>query len=120
VYGGPWLLVVGLASIACGVAYTGGPYPLAYHGWGDVFVFIFFGLVAVTMTYFVQAGTITAGAWVLGAGIGALATTILVVNNYRDEPTDRHAGKRTTTVRFGRGLPSPSSSPCTWWPSGLC
>jgi 1,4-dihydroxy-2-naphthoate polyprenyltransferase len=104
VYGGPWLLVVGLASIACGVAYTGGPYPLAYHGWGDVFVFIFFGLVAVTMTYFVQAGTITAGAWVLGAGIGALATTILVVNNYRDEPTDRHAGKRTTTVRFGRGF----------------
>jgi len=104
VYGGPWLLVVGLASIACGVAYTGGPYPLAYHGWGDVFVMIFFGFVAVTVTYFVQAGTISPGAWVLGAGIGALATTILVVNNYRDEPTDRRVGKRTTAVRFGRGF----------------
>ncbi len=100
-FGGWPLLVVGVLSIACGIAYTGGPYPLAYHGWGDVFVFIFFGLVAVTATYFVQAGGIAPAAWLLGAGIGALATNILVVNNYRDIETDRRAGKRTTAVRFG-------------------
>lgn len=100
-FGGWPLLVVGVLSIACGIAYTGGPYPLAYHGWGDVFVFIFFGLVAVTATYFVQAGGIGPAAWLLGTGIGALATNILVVNNYRDIETDRRAGKLTTAVRFG-------------------
>lgn len=100
-FGGWPLLVIGVLSIVCGVAYTGGPYPLAYHGWGDVFVFIFFGLVAVAATYFVQAGTVSTGAWLVGAGIGALATNILVVNNYRDIETDRVAGKRTTAVRFG-------------------
>ncbi len=57
-WGGPWMLVVGIASIACGVAYTGGPWPLGYHGFGDVFVFLFFGVVAVNVTYFVQAGRI--------------------------------------------------------------
>lgn len=101
-YGGWPLLLVGVASILCGVAYTGGPYPLGYNGLGDVFVFVFFGLVAVGATYFVQAGVITGEAWMLGAGIGALATNILVVNNYRDADTDQVAGKRTTVVRFGR------------------
>jgi 1,4-dihydroxy-2-naphthoate polyprenyltransferase len=100
-YGGWPLLIIGLASIACGVAYTGGPYPLAYHGLGDVFVFVFFGLVAVAATYFVQAGHVTREAWIVGVGIGALATNILVVNNYRDIATDRKAGKRTLAVRFG-------------------
>ena len=102
-YGGWPLLVIGVASIACGVAYTGGPYPLAYHGWGDVFVFVFFGLVAVGATAFVQTGRLTAAAWVAGAGIGALATNILVANNYRDVETDAKAGKRTLLVRWGRG-----------------
>lgn len=101
-FGGWPLLVIGVASIACGVAYTGGPYPLAYHGWGDVFVFVFFGLVAVGATYFVQAGFVATDAWLLGSAIGALSTNILVVNNYRDFETDRAAGKRTLVVRLGR------------------
>lgn len=100
-YGGWPLLVVGITSIVCGIIYTGGPYPLAYHGWGDVFVLVFFGFVAVIATYFVQMGTITTAAWLIGAGIGALATNILVVNNYRDIATDRAADKRTLAVRFG-------------------
>lgn len=103
-YGGWPLLIVGLASIASGVAYTGGPYPLGYNGLGDLFVFIFFGLVAVCATYFVQAGGITAEAWAAGCGVGVLSMNILVVNNYRDVETDARAGKRTTVVRFGRGF----------------
>ncbi|MBC8040767.1 MAG: 1,4-dihydroxy-2-naphthoate polyprenyltransferase [Opitutaceae bacterium] len=103
-FGGWPLLAVGVASILCGVAYTGGPYPLGYNGLGDVFVFIFFGLVAVAATYFVQAGVVTDEAWIIGAGIGALAANILVVNNYRDVETDAKAGKRTLVVRFGRGF----------------
>jgi 1,4-dihydroxy-2-naphthoate octaprenyltransferase len=101
-YGGWPLLVIGVASIVCGVAYTGGPYPLGYNGLGDVFVFIFFGLVAVCATYFVQAGGVTPEAVLCGVGVGLLATNILVVNNYRDVETDERAGKRTLVVRFGR------------------
>lgn len=103
-FGGWPLVLIGVVSILCGYAYTGGPYPLAYHGLGDVFVFAFFGLVAVTATYFVQAGTVTTDAWLIGAGIGGLATNILVVNNHRDIATDRKAGKRTLAVRFGEGF----------------
>lgn len=102
-YGGWPLLMIGVASIACGVAYTGGPYPLAYHGLGDVFVFVFFGLVATGATAFVQTGRITAASLVAGAAAGALATNILVANNYRDVETDAKAGKRTLLVRWGRG-----------------
>ncbi len=102
-WGGPWLIVIGVASIACGVAYTGGPFPLGYNGLGDVFVFIFFGLVAVGATYFVQVGRLTAEAVVAGVPIGLLAANILVVNNYRDVETDTVAGKRTLVVRLGRG-----------------
>ena len=102
-WGGPWLLVIGVASIVCGVAYTGGPWPLAYHGLGDVFVFIFFGLVAVGATYFVQAGSISTGVIVAAVPVGLLAANILVVNNYRDADTDALAGKRTLVVRLGRG-----------------
>ncbi len=101
-WGGPWLLLVGVASILAGLAYTGGPWPLAYHGAGDVFVFLFFGLVAVTITYFVQAGTITADAVLVAVPIGLLAANILVVNNYRDVETDAQAGKRTLVVMLGR------------------
>lgn len=101
-YGGWPLLVIGVASIVCGVAYTGGPYPLGYNGLGDLFVFIFFGLVAVGATYFVQSGVLTPDVWLLGTGIGVLAANILVVNNYRDVETDAKAGKRTLVVRFGR------------------
>ncbi|HEY0968416.1 MAG TPA: 1,4-dihydroxy-2-naphthoate polyprenyltransferase [Opitutaceae bacterium] len=101
-YGGWPLLVVGVASILCGIAYTGGPYPLGYHGLGDLFVFIFFGLVAVCTTYFVQAGSISAASVLVATGVGLLAANILVVNNYRDVETDAKAGKRTLVVRWGR------------------
>ncbi len=101
-WGGPWLLLIGVTSILCGIAYTGGPYPLAYHGLGDVFVFIFFGLVAVGGTYFVQAGAVTLDTLLAGTAIGALSANILVVNNYRDADTDAAAGKRTLVVRLGR------------------
>ena len=101
-WGGPWLLVIGVASIVCGIAYTGGPWPLGYHGLGDVFVFVFFGLVAVTTTYFVQTGRVSSDALVASVPIGLLAANILVVNNYRDVETDRASGKRTLAVRFGR------------------
>lgn len=101
-WGGPWLLVIGVASIACGIAYTGGPWPLAYHGLGDVFVFLFFGLVAVGGTYFVQAQRLSWDAIFAGVPVGLLAANILVVNNYRDVETDAAAGKRTLVVRLGR------------------
>ena len=101
-WGGWWLLGVGVASLASGYAYTGGPWPLAYHGLGDLFVFLFFGLVAVAATYALQAGSVTAEAWLVAVGIGALAANILVVNNYRDAETDAVAGKRTLVVRWGR------------------
>ncbi len=103
-WGGPWMLAVGVASIAAGLAYTGGPWPLAYHGLGDVFVFLFFGLVAVDVTYFVQAGRITPAAVLAAVPIGLLATNILLVNNYRDAATDAAAGKRTLVVRLGRPM----------------
>jgi len=101
-YGGWPLLIIGVASIMCGIAYTGGPYPLGYNGLGDVFVFVFFGLVAVCTTYFVQTGVVTADVFLASTGVGLLAANILVVNNYRDVETDAKAGKRTLVVRFGR------------------
>lgn len=101
-YGGWPLLVIGIASILCGIAYTGGPYPLAYHGLGDVFVFLFFGLIAVVSTFWVQTGKLMLPLLVPAAAIGALATNILVVNNYRDIDTDKAAGKRTLLVRRGK------------------
>lgn len=101
-WGGPWMLAVGIASILCGIAYTGGPYPLAYHGFGDLFVFLFFGVVAVTVTYVVQAGRITVPALLGAVPVGLLSANILLVNNYRDFDTDTVAGKRTLVVRLGR------------------
>ncbi|WP_280536356.1 1,4-dihydroxy-2-naphthoate polyprenyltransferase [Halopenitus sp. POP-27] len=113
--GGVAILLVGLASIAAGIAYTGGPYPLGYHGLGDLFVFIFFGVVAVTGTYYVQAAAVVASAFptdLVAAGlsvdaliaslpIAAIATNVLVVNNVRDRDEDARTGKRTLAVRFG-------------------
>ena len=101
---GPLLIVIGLASIAGAVAYTAGPYPLGYHGLGDVAVFAFFGIVAVTGTTFVQLGQVTALAWASAVAVGSLATAILVVNNVRDAATDALARKRTLAVRFGVGF----------------
>jgi 1,4-dihydroxy-2-naphthoate octaprenyltransferase len=96
------IVAIGVASIASGVAYTGGPYPLGYNGLGDVFVFVFFGLVAVGGTAFVALGYVPALALALAVPVGALATAVLVVNNVRDHVTDVRAGKRTVVVRFGR------------------
>jgi 1,4-dihydroxy-2-naphthoate octaprenyltransferase len=101
-WGGPWMLAVGFASILSGIAYTGGPWPLGYHGFGDIFVFLFFGLVAVATTYFVQAGRITGEVVLAAFPMGLLAANILLVNNYRDAETDAVAHKRTLVVRFGR------------------
>jgi 1,4-dihydroxy-2-naphthoate octaprenyltransferase len=100
---GGWILLpVGIVSIICAVAYTGGPYPLGYNGLGDVFVFVFFGLVAVCATFYVQAGYVTSDVTACAAAVGLLAANILVANNYRDAETDARAGKKTLVVRFGR------------------
>jgi 1,4-dihydroxy-2-naphthoate octaprenyltransferase len=114
--GGVPILVVGLSSILAGLLYTGGPYPYGYYGLGDLFVFVYFGLVAVTGTYYVQAvvtmdvgpvplgipaGTVTTATLLAGVAAGALSTAILVVNNIRDIETDREAGKRTLAVMLG-------------------
>ena len=99
--GGLPIVLIGLASLIFAVGYTGGPFPLAYHGLGDLFVFVFFGLVAVGGTYWVQALSIGAEVFLAGVGMGALATAILVVNNLRDIETDARAGKRTLAVRIG-------------------
>lgn len=98
------ILALGTASITAGLAYTGGPWPLGYHGLGDLFVFLFFGLAAVCGTYFVQVGTITATVVASAAAVGCLATAILAVNNVRDAETDRVAGKRTLAVILGTGF----------------
>ena len=105
VFVGGWPIVwIGLASLFCAVAYTGGPYPLAYRGLGDPFVFVFFGLIAVGGTYWVQALTIPGDVLLAGAGVGALSTALLVANNVRDLETDSAAGKRTLAVRLGRNV----------------
>jgi 1,4-dihydroxy-2-naphthoate octaprenyltransferase len=98
---GPTVVVIGLASMAAAVAYTGGPYPLGYHGLGDLFVLVFFGFVAVLGTVFVQVGHVTPLSIWAAVPVGALATAILVVNNLRDVATDRKAGKHTLAVRLG-------------------
>ncbi|HZH74650.1 MAG TPA: 1,4-dihydroxy-2-naphthoate polyprenyltransferase [Archangium sp.] len=101
VVGGWPIVAIGLASVLAGYAYTGGPFPLAYNGLGDVFVFVFFGLVAVPGTFYVQALTVGPAAWWAAIPVGAVGTAILVVNNLRDETTDTKANKRTLVVRFG-------------------
>lgn len=98
---GWWLLVVGGASIAAGWFYTGGPRPYGYAGFGELFVFVFFGLVATAGTAYVQLEHFTALAWLAAVPVGLLAVALLVVNNLRDIPGDTMAGKRTLAVRVG-------------------
>lgn len=95
------LLAVGLVSIFCGVIYTGGPFPLAYNALGDVFVFVFFGLVATVGTFYVQTLSLEPMAFWYGASVGALGTAILIVNNLRDIDGDRKNRKITTAVLLG-------------------
>lgn len=99
--GGLFVLIIGILSLLAGYAYTAGPYPLAYNGLGDIFVFIFFGFVGTIGTYYVQANEITMLVFWSSIPVGALVTNILVVNNYRDIEEDRIAGKRTLAVKFG-------------------
>ena len=100
---GGWPIVaVGIASIAAGAAYTAGPRPIAYTGWGEFFVLVFFGLVAVCGMYYLHSGTLTFSALLAGAAVGALASAVLVVNNLRDIESDRRIGKNTLAVQRGR------------------
>jgi 1,4-dihydroxy-2-naphthoate polyprenyltransferase len=99
--GGLPIVLLGIAAILSAIAYTGGPFPLAYYGLGDVFVFIFFGLAAVAGTYYVQAGFVSTAAWWMTLPPGLIITAILVVNNLRDLENDRNAGKRTLAVLIG-------------------
>ncbi len=96
-----WLIVVGLAALLAAWGYTGGPKPYGYLGLGEVFVFVFFGLVATVGTTFAAIEQLPWRSWVAGAGVGALACALLVVNNLRDLPTDANVGKKTLAVRLG-------------------
>jgi len=99
---GGWpVLVIGVLSMVAGVTYTGGPWPYGYRGLGDVFVFVFFGLVAVLGTYYLQTGGLSAAAVAAALPMACTVTAILVVNNLRDVDTDRGAGKRTLAVIMG-------------------
>jgi 1,4-dihydroxy-2-naphthoate polyprenyltransferase len=100
-YGGWPILLIGVLSIAAGVLYTAGPFPLGYMGLGDILVLIFFGFIAVGGTYYLQAGTLNTAVLIAGVGPGLLSTAILAVNNLRDRETDTKTGKRTLAVRFG-------------------
>ncbi len=100
--GGMVILIIGIVSILAGIAYTAGPYPLAYNGLGDVFVFMFFGIVGTTGTYYLQTHEFSILSLLTSIPVGALITNILVVNNFRDIEEDRAAGKRTLAVILGR------------------
>lgn len=100
------LLPLGLVCLLAGYAYTGGPRPLAYNGLGDVFVVLFFGLVAVGGTHYVLTGSVNGTSLLCGLAIGLFANNLLVINNTRDRMTDGAAGKRTLAVRFGKGFSS--------------
>jgi 1,4-dihydroxy-2-naphthoate octaprenyltransferase len=104
-YVGGWpIIAVGVASIIAGVAYTGGPWPFGYHGLGDLFVFCFFGLVAVCGTYYLHTGDVSGLSIAAGCAVGCPVTAILIVNNLRDRGTDARTGKRTLAVRLGDRL----------------
>ena len=102
-YIGGWpIVLIGSLSILSGIAYTGGPYPLGYNGLGDIFVFIFFGLIAVPGTYYLQTNTINYESILLGIASGSFSTAILIVNNVRDLNTDKKINKKTLAVLFGK------------------
>jgi 1,4-dihydroxy-2-naphthoate octaprenyltransferase len=105
IYRGGWpILIIGLGSIAAAYLYTGGPFPLAYHGLGEVFVLVFFGFVAVGGTFYVHSLQYTRAACLGGFAAGSLAIVLLVINNLRDVDGDRRSNKRTLAVRFGEGF----------------
>lgn len=116
---GWWLILVGAASIAAGWFYTGGPRPYGYAGFGELFVFVFFGLVATAGTAYVQLGHFTAVAWLSAVPVGLLAVSMLVVNNLRDIPGDTTSGKRTLAVRVGAPATRLVYSGCVMVPFAL-
>lgn len=103
-YGGWPILAIGVVSVLAGLAYTSGPRPIAYTGLGEMFVWLFFGLVAVCGSYYLQAFGVSGAALTAGTLVGLHAAAVLVVNNYRDLDTDRRVGKRTLAVRMGRAF----------------
>lgn len=103
-YAGPLILLIGILSIISGFMYTAGPFPLAYNGLGDLFVFLFFGFVGTVGTYFINTGYISSQALISAIPVGALVTNILVVNNYRDIEQDKVAGKLTLAVLLGKNF----------------
>lgn len=107
-FGSPWLILAG-AFIAIGViAYSAGPYPLSHHGLGEVAVLLFFGVIPVGLTYYLQSGTIdNTAVWLGGVSMGLMGANVLIVNNYRDADADRNVGKHTLAVIFGRRF--------AWW-----
>lgn len=105
VIAGGWpIIAIGLVSLFLGYAYTGGPYPLAYNGLGDLFVILFFGLIAVGGVFYLQTGTWTLSAVVAGLQVGMLATVLIAINNLRDLDQDRLVNKKTLAVRLGPKL----------------
>ena len=99
--GGTPIVIIGLSSLLCGFAYTGGPFPLAYHGLGDLFVIIFFGIIAVSGITFLHSNEWRTEAFIAGLQIGALATILIAINNFRDVAGDKLVNKNTLAVRFG-------------------
>ena len=110
------LLAIGVASIVAAYAYTGGPFPLAYHGLGEVFVIVFFGVIAVGGTYYVQTLRFTPEVLIAGVAVGLLATVLIVINNLRDVNSDRASNKRTTVVRFGETFARVEIAACALLP----
>lgn len=105
IYFGGWeMILVGVVCVISLIAYTAGPWPLAYHGLGDLFVLVFFGFVAVVFTYYLQANEFPWLAFVAGAVVGLGAVNILFINNFRDRETDRKSHKNTTIVLFGKAF----------------
>ncbi len=100
--GGIIILIIGVLSIFAGIAYTAGPYPLAYKGLGDIFVFMFFGLIGTMGTFYLQTNQLSMPAFLSSIPVGSLITNILVVNNFRDIEEDRAAGKNTLAVKLGK------------------
>lgn len=101
-FGGPWIILVGILIAIFALAYSAGPYPLSRKGLGDVAVFLFFGIIPVTFTYYLQSGTFDFLVFMASISIGLLAQNVLLVNNYRDMEDDQESGKKTTVVLFGR------------------
>ena len=126
---GGWpIILIGILSILAGYAYTGGPYPLAYVGLGDLFVVVFFGWVAVGGIYYLNADEMTTAAWVAGTQVGLLSTVMIAINNLRDHKTDREVGKKTLAVRLGPSLAKieiallsllPFVGSIYWWKQGM-